>query len=94
MLLMDTILRFGFSPGNGTIGLRREVPMIFAKKPEPPTQALSDAGPDELMEGPQAGEMGARTRRPMQDTGTWGDTVYPGCHHTSDPKAPTTAKAK
>jgi hypothetical protein len=88
MLLMDTILRFGFSPGNGTIGLRREVPMIFAKKPESPTQALSDAGPDELMEGPQAGEMGA------QDTGTYGDTVYPGCHHTSDPKAPTTAKAK
>ena len=68
--------------------------MIFAKKPESPTNALSNAGPDELMEGPQAGEMGTRTRRPMQDTGTWGDTVYPGCHHTSDPKAPTTAKAK
>jgi hypothetical protein len=67
--------------------------MIFAKKPESPTQALSNAGPDELMEGPQTGEMGARTRRPMQDTGTWSDVVYPGCHHTSDPKAPKVTKS-
>ena len=29
-----------------------------------------------------------RTRVPMQNSGTWGDTVYPGCHHTNDPKAP------
>jgi hypothetical protein len=62
--------------------------MIFARKPENPPATLSNAGPDELIEGRQDGEMGARTRRPMQNTGTWGDTVYPGCTHTSDPKAP------
>ena len=68
--------------------------MIFAIKPESPTQALSSTLTEDLMEGPQKGEIGQRTRRPMQDTGTWGDRVFPGCHHTSDPKAPTTAKAK
>lgn len=67
--------------------------MIFAKKPETPANALSNAGPDELLEGPQTGEMGARTRRPMQNTGTWGDTQYPGCTHASDPKAPKLIKS-
>jgi hypothetical protein len=67
--------------------------MIFAKKPESPANALSNAGPDELLEGKQEGEMGARTRRPMQNTGTWSDTVYPGCTHTSDPKAPKVTKS-
>jgi hypothetical protein len=64
------------------------VPMIGAKKPEAPTQALSDAGRDESMEGKQEGGDATRTRMPMQNHGTWGDTVYPGSHHTSDPKAP------
>lgn len=62
--------------------------MIFARKPENPPATLSNAGPDELLEGKQEGEMGARTRRPMQNTGTWGDVQYPGSTHTSDPKAP------
>ena len=62
--------------------------MTYAKKPEAPTSALSNAGPDELMEGKQEGGDQGRTRVPMQNCGTWGDTVFPGCHHTSDPKAP------
>jgi hypothetical protein len=62
--------------------------MITAKKPENPPATLSNAGPDELMEGRQDGGDATRTRMPMQNTGTWGDTVYPGCRHTSDPKAP------
>jgi hypothetical protein len=58
------------------------------KKPENPGQALSNVGPDEFMEGEQEGGDATRTRIPMQNCGTYGDTVYPGCHHTSDPAAP------
>jgi hypothetical protein len=53
-----------------------------------PSEALSDAGRDAFMEGKQEGGDATRTRIPMQNSGTWGDTVYPGAHHTSDPKAP------
>jgi hypothetical protein len=60
--------------------------MISAIKPEPP-QALSNAGPEEIV-GKQESCDSSRTRPPMQNHGTWGDTVYPGCHHTSDPAAP------
>jgi hypothetical protein len=67
--------------------------MISADKPETAAQAVSSAGPDVLMEGRQEGGDQGRTRVPMQNHGTWGDTVYPGCHHTSDPKAPKVNKA-
>jgi hypothetical protein len=68
--------------------------MIFARKPESPAQALSSTLPEDLMVGKQEGGDSSRTRPPLQNYGTWGDVVYPGCHHTSDPKAPSTAKAK
>jgi hypothetical protein len=69
--------------------------MVTAKKPESPTQALSSAGPDVLMEGKQEISDRGRTRPAAlyPNFGTWGDTVYPGCHHTSDPKAPKVTKA-
>jgi hypothetical protein len=62
--------------------------MVYAKKPESPTQALSNAGPDDLMVGRQEGEYLARTRPPLPNNGTWGDVQYPNTRHTSDPKAP------
>jgi len=52
------------------------------------SEALTDAGRDPFMEGEQSGGDATRTRIPMQNFGTYGDTVYPGCHHTDDPKAP------
>jgi hypothetical protein len=57
-------------------------------KPEMQSEVLTDAGPDPLMEGKQEGGDATRTRIPMQNSGTWGDVVYPGCRHTNDPKAP------
>jgi hypothetical protein len=62
--------------------------MVTVKKPEAPTSALSNAGPEELMEGKLESNDSSRTRPPLQNCGTYGDTVYPGCHHTSDPAAP------
>ena len=63
-----------------------------AERPAKPagqeSQALSDAGSDPFMEGSQEGGDATRTRIPIMRYGTWGDTVYPGEWHTSDPKAP------
>ena len=61
------------------------------KKPENPqsTSRAPTQGPPRKRERMDNG----RTRPPMQNCGTWGDTVYPGCHHTSDPKAPKVTKS-
>jgi hypothetical protein len=67
--------------------------MTTWKKPASPPATLTrtdDKGlPENITELHEAGQ---RTRRPMQNTGTWGDTVYPGAHHTDDPKAPKVSK--
>jgi len=62
------------------------------RKPENPPATLTATDSKDLTENVTQGEMGQRTRPPLQNTGTYGDTVYPGCHHTSDPKAPKVAK--
>jgi len=58
------------------------------RKPENPPATLTKTDSTDLPENLTEGEMGQRTRPPLQNYGTWGDTVYPGMHHTSDPKAP------
>jgi hypothetical protein len=57
-------------------------------KPEMQSDALTDAGRDQFMEGQQEGGDATRTRIPLPNCGTWGDTIFPSSHHTSDPKAP------
>lgn len=62
------------------------------KKPENPPANLTRTDAKGLQENGSEMDNG-RTRPPMQNCGTWGDTVYPGCHHTSDPKAPKVTKS-
>jgi hypothetical protein len=68
-----------------------------AERPAKPAwstdEALSEVDRDPLMKGKQEGGDSSRTRPPMQNHGTWGDTVFPGCHHTSDPAAPKVTKS-
>jgi hypothetical protein len=101
-------MRVDSVPYNGTIGLfdwrypvarnrdyKRQRLRVSERpvKPEMQNDALTDAGRDVFMEGEQQGGDATRTRIPMQNTGTWSDTVYPGCTHTTDPKAPKVNKA-
>ena len=59
------------------------------KKPENPPATLTKTDSEGLPENKtELTEAGQRTRPPLQNYGTWGDTVYPGMHHTSDQKAP------
>lgn len=63
------------------------------KKPEnPPATLTATDSADLAANGVNQSSDSTRTRPPMQNTGTWGDTVYPGCKHTNDPKAPKVSK--
>jgi hypothetical protein len=57
------------------------------KKPVNPPATLTATNSEGDPENKDQMDNG-RTRPPMQNTGTWGDTVYPGSKHTDDPKAP------
>jgi hypothetical protein len=60
--------------------------MVTADKPAP-GQALSSAGPDELMQGKQEGGDQGRTRIAMPAQKLWGDrALLPG--QVGDPKRP------
>jgi hypothetical protein len=63
------------------------------KKPENPPATLTRTDDKDLPVNQTEGEYMARTRRPLPNFGTWSDTVYPGCTHTTDPKAPKVSKA-
>jgi hypothetical protein len=58
------------------------------KKPADPPATLTATDSSGLPENKVDSGDATRTRIPMPNFGTWGDTVHPGCHHTSDPKAP------
>lgn len=63
------------------------------KKPENPPATLTRTDDKDLPENKtELTEMSQRTRPPLQNYGTWGDTAYPGAHHTDDPKAPKLSK--
>lgn len=57
------------------------------RKPENPPATLTSVNSEGDPENKEQMDNG-RTRPPLQNYGTWGDTVYPGMHHASDPKAP------
>jgi hypothetical protein len=64
------------------------------KKPTTPPATLTRTDSSDLPENKtELTEMGQRTRPPLPNFGTYGDTVYPGSHHTSDPKAPKVTKS-
>jgi hypothetical protein len=55
------------------------------KKPINPPEHLTQTDNRDLPVNQTEGEYMARTRRPLPNNGTYGDRVFPGCHHTSDP---------
>jgi len=59
------------------------------KKPENPPATLTRTDSEGLPENKtELTEAGQRTRPPFIQGGTWGDRVFEGSRHTSDPKAP------